>query len=1040
MRNYNMMFYFVLLILLRVVQANCFNIQEKTDVQEQFEHFSESFIRHYEFNPEGRYTHEYHPFLLEKTANSLDKLEQRLKGESFALKGRIVIVGYEENAVPSYYTDYRQSRINDEAMVKNNVGWSMRLHNRFGFMTGFLFKDFNKLANYFFPKQDYVFEHIDADQIGIFDDRASVFHEHAFGQAYPLVQSAQASVMKKFKERKFLDIFADLVKFWQIMYDQELKVGNKQVAGTQDILFSIEYARHLLSSNLPFFSYFTGPDITYPIEITCKHDKYVSRHAQTFVHRLFEKLQPVEDKKTVYIFCSFVDGVGKSTTLGNIKNAMKHGNDVDNFEHVDNSSSQLAEVFQCKDNVFIADLPAQMSHFTYKPDGLVYVDARTEFEQEYVWSVIEHFKENKAEYLAQYQDLLEEVSSMMQSQGSCARMLHDVSNPEYAFIKNVLLLKRQSKKWIPFSYEGKQYLIREVVPTELRVLVPLGNVKSEGLKNIEAEQMLFFDGIRLPLPYEHFLQDLVAKLKQEDIQNIVFVDFMSMYPRSSRENVRINYLLQQMAHLNEKFNPTYSLYKDFVSCGELLSHLLEPRSSHEILQSFELEVLVRFALFRLIIERQDGGIDGLTVPVLTELIQKKMEEIGMQGAAPLRARSSKKLEHEKINMKKIFGLTKDFINIQCFSFQKAAVFSDLLQEFFTTIVADEKLNNLWQDDGKKLNAGKSNNLAQGPLDVIMRTIDGKKMRVLYKFSPECRTEQLLASFFKDMRVFWYAALWSLLDAQEQSDNRFGLKTNAMAVPPVYIKEGTDGNFYAVQRYFEPWSGDAQMIQNYPYELFNLSPTARLRYGQCDDTAYRLDWKADVTNRGLLGFCCDLAKVKKRGFYVPAIFMIAQRYQNEHGTHCVIPASKFMKKLKASAYWKSVYRGWKAEAEKNSRAGQQRRTDDQMPESWITRFIKAMPEKNTGVIKRPIIWGTKEQRPIIMTLVRLLATLEMIIKDPDANIVVRSGNRKDFKAALKLYERVVLPYFFGIIFKEPLFDDYSKVEPYPDWGFWEDLST
>jgi len=1003
----------------------------------QVQQFFDSFIRHYEFNPEGRYTHEYHPFLLEKTAHSLGLLEQRFRNEGLALKGRIVIVGYEESAVPSYYTDYRQSRINDEASLRNNVGWSLRLHNRFGFMTGFLFKDFNAIAATAFKNQEHVFEHIDADQIRIFDDRACVFHEHAFGEAYPLVLSAQASVVKKFRERKFLDIFRDLVTFWQKMYSKELKVGNKQVGATQDILFSVAYAQHLLKSNLPFFSYFTGPDITYPIEITSKHDKYVSRHAQSFVHRLFDKLKPVDDQPTAYVFCSFVDGVGKSTTLGNIKNAMKYGSDVDQFGHVDNSSSQLAEVFQCKDNVFIADLPAQMSHFTYKPDGLVYVDARTEFDDDAVDKVIEQFKKNKDEYSKNYQGLQRQAVALIKEKGFCAPEFHDVENPELAFVKNLLLLKKQYKKWIPFFYENKHYIIRQTTPTELRVLIPLSNVKSEGLKNIESEQMLFFQGIRLPLPYEHFLDDLVSQLKKQNIQNVVFVDFMSMYPRSSRENVRINYLLQQMAYLFNDFNPDYSLYKDFVSCGELLHCLIEQKKAQKILKGFEDEVLVRLALFQLIIERQTGGIEGLTLPVLTDLIQHKIEQVGVAGYSDLRTLSADKFNHETKRLQEIFGLTKDFVNVQCFSFQRAEAFSRILQEFFTTKVSHDQINTLWQDEGEKLNV-MNTSCIEGPLDVLVKTTDGAKMRVLHAFGSECRSETVLAQFFRDIRVFWYAAICNLLDGEKKIGNQFTIPTAIVPVPPMFIKQGTDGNFYAAQTYFKRWiGGDVQALPKVPYELFNLPPIQRLAYGELDDTVYRLDWHADVTNRGLLAFGCDLSKTRKTGWYVPAIFMAVQRYQNKYGTHTVMPTSKLLKKLKKSTYWKNVYKGWVAEAEKNSRVRDLSKSSDGKALGWAERFMSTMPQKgapSTGgqQFKRKINFGTRDQRQAARVMIRLLATLEMVVKDSDADVVIRLNDREDFEAALKIYERVVLPYYFGILFKEPLFNDYSNVEPYPDW--------
>ena len=53
---------------------------------------------------------------------------------------------------------------------------------------------------------------------------------------------------------------------------------------------------------------------------------------------------------------------------------------------------------------------------------------------------------------------------------------------------------------------------------------------------------------------------------------------------------------------------------------------------------------------------------------------------------------------------------------------------------------------------------------------------------------------------------------------------------------------------------------------------------------------------------------------------------------------------------------------------------------------------------------------------------------MIMPDPESVIAVRKGNKQDFVAALKLVEEVVLPQFFRIAFKHPLFDDYESVEP------------
>ena len=224
--------YFIIFVCALVVSNIVVRVQALVHVPEQkfdFQEFSDSFLRHYEFSPEGRYVHEYHPFLLQKTAHSFDELEATLKHEGFNLKGRMIISGYEEHAVPSYYTNYKAPRINDEASVKGLAGWSVKLHNRFGFMTGFLFKDVNQLA----PAgnlETAIFEHVDAHTIPIFDDRAIIFQEHAFNEALCLMNKAYGSVMRKVKAGDSRKVLEDLVKFWESMYFNALKIGNQQVA------------------------------------------------------------------------------------------------------------------------------------------------------------------------------------------------------------------------------------------------------------------------------------------------------------------------------------------------------------------------------------------------------------------------------------------------------------------------------------------------------------------------------------------------------------------------------------------------------------------------------------------------------------------------------------------------------------------------------------------------------------------------------------------------------------------------------------------
>ena len=65
-------------------------------------------------------------------------------------------------------------------------------------------------------------------------------------------------------------------------------------------------------------------------------------------------------------------------------------------------------------------------------------------------------------------------------------------------------------------------------------------------------------------------------------------------------------------------------------------------------------------------------------------------------------------------------------------------------------------------------------------------------------------------------------------------------------------------------------------------------------------------------------------------------------------------------------------------------------------------------------------------------VRAIATLEMLIKDSQAPILVRKGVKEDFVAALRLLERVTLPRYFGIYLDKDLFVDYYAVQPVIPW--------
>jgi len=708
----------------------------------------------------------------------------------------------------------------------------------------------------------------------------------------------------------------------------------------------------------------------------------------------------------------------------------------------------LADIFQLKEDVFIADLPAQVSHFTYKPDGFVYVGVGRELsegqiqklqgyirenkeslKEEYtdlldeISKIVEFVQEYKEELKQEYDELLESVRSTIETNGYFAPELNDKNNPKKAFLRNLLLLKREkTNRWMPFVSEGTHYLFNYYDPAQIRMLVPLGVVQSEGLKNIEAEQMLFFDGIRLPLPYQVFLDDFVSKLKNNGIENIVFVDFISMYPRSCRENIRVNYLLQQMAFLDSAFDPKYSLYRTFTSDAELFALLKKEDSFKHILHSFRLETLTRLALFKIIEQLKRINLDGFSVHELTNLIQEQNANITKPCRSYLKSLATGKLELETDKLEQTYGFTKAFINIQQFSFQKVMHFSNLLSEFFTHHVENERLNILWEDPGNVLNV--ESEFDSGALEKLMTTDCGINIRSLYCFDLECKNEHLLAPFLRNLRSVWYAAISNLFDAIALGQDNFLIEKEKYFVSPLFLKIGSDKKVYLVQKMFDEWQEDFGPKEENIEKTFNLSSLEKARWGEFGGIAYCLDWNSLGTNSGLFAFDCDIAGSKKAYFNKAITTFLVQRYQKEKKQSFVMSTTELCEKLEESSMWDYEWKDMVRQAKKN---GVYKKVEEPEKKS----DTKNNPYQRQA--KKKIYLGTQEQIPVARMIVRLLATLEMVIKDPDADIAVRYGNRDDFKAALKLFERVSLPKYFGILFERDLFDDYDYVEPYPSWN-------
>lgn len=919
--------------------------------------FIKSFVTHYDFSPEGRYTHEYHPFLLNQTRACLQKLEARLVDSKFDVQDRIVIMGYQQEGVPSYYSNMHAKPINDEISLKTKKGRVVPAHNIFGFLTGFLLKDCNWLQQQWFGGKPLTLEHVSADRIDLFDDKAYLFQKHAFGKDFKSILQARKTVEASIKTQSVQNTLRYLVTFWERLYGGELKSFGQEVLATQDILFSVDYAKHLTEvTKIPIKKMYVGPDITYPIEVLPFQEQAVTESAQTFVKQFTATLTPRDNKKTAYIFCSFVDGVGKSTLLGNVINFSRHGEQIDKYERVDNSSSQRGTLFQLESDVFILDLPAQLSHWVSKPDGHVFVDVTSVKELGAQKNeLITLVKEQAKTYQDRFDNKLEEsLDNPLE--------LYDV------YAKNVKLFGSKVR-WVPFKHNDQLFIFDKNNQQQIKCLVPLEGVHSRGLKTVYPEHMLFTKGLLLPMQYESFMDDVVLKCKQAGIEKLVFVDFLSMYPRSSRENVRINFLMQQLRELfPEGFFVDKSLYKSLINRGPELFQLLS-ESQEQVSDALYCETVIRTALYNLFKEHSAHDIVTLSQKQITAQLLQEIKNVQQEYDSYLHEITHKKVEQEFEAVKK-YARDKNYETFVRFSFKPLLVFSKFVNELFEHDIENALIHDLWKDVGEQ-----------------------QSMKQLYSFEPASKESIKLTPFFKALRSQWYAALSNLLHVNECRGNLFTLPKIKYSVLPVTLVERND-KVVCLQK---TGTATEEKPRFLPRELQTFNNYVRVKnvdWISFGGASHCTQWHTAETYWGMYAFGCDY---NQSGLLRKYLMQYKKESYADGFDNVALTSSQAFKFIEEHNGWEQV------------------------------------SQKTYGVRSTKVVKRNSGQWQAVRLWVRAIATLEMLVKDSDVWIMTRAGHKQDFAATLQLLERITLPKYFGIELKEPLFEDYSLVQPVISWN-------
>jgi len=762
--------------------------------------FTRSFVDGYCFHPEGRFSREYHPYLLKKTKESLGKLEQYLVSRKFNLVNRLLIMGYEQNALPCYFDCLSHKNIDDEAVTKTESGWEFAPGNIFGFLTGYLFKDEGN-------GQKNLVEHIAGDSVELFHNGTEILQKHSFGKWYETILSYHAGMQKHLRESDTQGIFRYLINFWKSIYEAESKNTQGNRFATQDILFSFYYLKHLAKSSVPIKKLFIGPDLTYPIEVTERQPAEVTCNAQQFVARFTQALQPINTEKTAYIFWSFVDGVGKSTLLGNICNWLKHKDDFSKYEHVSNASSQHATIYSVNDQVVIVDLPAQISHYCAKPDGSVYVDLGfcrqldvKDLQELQLYSLI-HYEE----IIKQFELRANEIAA-----GTLPQSFED------QVIKNIQTLGVRSV-WRPFAFKNNHFVINIIDPSKVRMLVSFDNVHSQGLKIKEPELMIFDKGLSIPMSYDHFMQDLADQLAKAGVKNIVFVDFLSMYPRTCRETIRINYLLQQLkAFYQDEFSIDKSVYRSFSHYHELYPLFFDYKNSFE--RNLFLETLLRWVIHDIIMQASQEDLTTLTSIEVHKRLNAKIKELYRDKKGELNEILStvrQRIEQEEPIVEP-YQLSKFYESVSLFSLDRFAQLSEMVRNLVAQYHPDDAVRELWTQLGEEIDSFINNGR-------FVKLTNDLKLEVVRPLCTYDMDRSFIEALANGARSTWYSHLIGLIVPELRESYRQALLT----------KKDKHGTLYLL-RYHHDKGGEPPMLVK---ELHQFSVSEK----HAKDTSYARCW-------------------------------------------------------------------------------------------------------------------------------------------------------------------------------------------------------
>jgi hypothetical protein len=336
------------------------------------------------------------------------------------------------------------------------------------------------------------------------------------------------------------------------------------------------------------------------------------------------------------------------------------------------------------------------------------------------------------------------------------------------------------------------------------VLVPFDQAHSQGLKIKEPELMVFDKGLHIPMSYDVFLKDLTDQMAASGVKTVVLVDFLSMYPRTSRETVRINYLLQQLkTFYHDEYQINSSVYRTFAHYHQLYPLFFKQRDEFE--RAIFLETLLRWVVYDTIMQASTQEVRSLAAQEVRNRLQKKIKELYTTNKKELEIIVNAvrvRIDQEAPSIEH-YQYSSWYEAVSQFDVTRFVQLSEMVRSIIATYHPDPTVCSLFND----VTADIDQVIEQGR---VVELTNHVKLEVVARLADHIVDRSLVESVVNYTRSVWYNQLVSLFVPELYPSGKQVL----------VVKKFTDGYYYLLRCRHKDWT-DAQPRLLHEVQLFGL---------------------------------------------------------------------------------------------------------------------------------------------------------------------------------------------------------------------------